>query len=173
MTAIDNQHPRPMVKILFQPNDDHYTSTETLWAEDLGNHRYRLQNSPWYIYGISFEDIVRASPGEDGMLEFVEVVQRSGTSTFRLLLRDGVGDDQFVRHWQPLEALGCTRERAKGGFYAVNAPADVDLNKVAEHLSSGRDHGVWDWETGYWHATPTPTAAMRQSRRSSRPERRS
>lgn len=151
MTNVDNPAPLSMVKILFQPNDDYYTSTESLWAEDLGDHQYRLRNSPWYIYGIGFEDVVRALPSEGGVLEFVEVVQRSGSSTFRILLREGVSEDQFARHWKPLDALGCTRERAKDGFYAIDAPPGVDLNKVAAHLSSGKEHGVWDWETGYWH----------------------
>lgn len=151
MTDDNNQAPTSMVKILFQPNDDYYTSTESLWAEDLGDHQYRLRNSPWYIYGISFEDVVRALPGEGGVLEFVEVVQRSGSSTFRVLLREGISDDQFARQWKPLDALGCTLERAKEGFYAIDAPPGIDLNKVAERLSSGKEHGVWDWETGYRH----------------------
>lgn len=146
------------VKVLFQPNDGHYTSPESLWAEKLGEDLYRVKNSPWYIYGIGFEDVVRARPGASGMIEFGEVVERSGSSTFRILLREGVDEARFQRFWQPLQAIGCTYEHAKGRLYAIDAPPGVDLDAVAALLARGEEDAVWDWETGYWHETASSRA---------------
>lgn len=143
----------PLARVLFHPNDGYYTTTETLWADDLGGARYRLRNSPWYIYNISLGDVVRARPAADGMLEFVEVLERSGRSTFRILLREDIDGATFERFWQPLAALGCTYEHAKGRLYAIDAPPRVDLGQAAALLAKGEEDAVWDWEAGYWHGT--------------------
>lgn len=151
--ATAQQDASPLVKVLFHPNDGYYTTTETLWADDLGGARYRLRNSPWYIYSISLGDVVRARPAADGMLEFVEVLERSGRSTLRILVREGIDAATFERFWQPLAALGCTYEHAKGRLYAIDAPPGVDLGQVAALMAKGEEDAVWDWEAGYWHET--------------------
>ncbi|WP_170136348.1 DUF4265 domain-containing protein [Nannocystis exedens] len=140
-----------MVKVLFYPDDQ---SSESLWAEDLGSGRYKLRNSPWFMYGVSFEDVVRARPVVDGVLEFVEVLEPSGSSTFRILLRENIEPTMFERYWKPLQALGCTWEQAKKRLYAVDAPRGADLEQVADLLERGVADGVWDWETGCWRADP-------------------
>ena len=155
MTSDDKSTTLPTVKVSFQPNDGYYTTTESLWADDLGDGRYRLRNSPWYIYGVSFEDIVHARLSAEGVLEFIEVVEHSGSSTFRIMLREDTDPADFHRDWQPLGALGCTWEQAKDRLYAVDAPPDTDLDQVAELLRAGEAHGVWDWEAGYWHEAGT------------------
>jgi len=37
---------------------DEEGEVETLWAFDLGNHRYKLDNTPWYAYGVSTGDVI-------------------------------------------------------------------------------------------------------------------
>lgn len=140
-----------LVKVLFYPNDDHYTTSETLWAEPLGDNTYRLRNTPFYFYGASLEDVVRAAPAADGMLEFQEVVARGGASTFRIMVREGVGQEQFDRAWQPLRELGCSLEGAAGRFYAVDVPPGANIDQAVTLLASGEKNGVWDWEEGYRH----------------------
>ena len=49
---------RPLVKIAFR---DSAGEVETLWAFDLGGRRYQLDNSSWFQYGVSYNDIVEAS----------------------------------------------------------------------------------------------------------------
>lgn len=162
MTTADTREAGPkLVKLLFHPNDDYYTTTETLWAEDLGDGRYRLRNLPFYIYGLGFEDVVRARPSAEGMLEFVEVVERSGSSTFRIMLRDGVGDEKFEQYWRPLRTLGCTLERARDGFYAVDAPLGVSLDEIVRLLRAGAADEIWDWEAGYRHDAPIKQGMVR------------
>jgi Domain of unknown function (DUF4265) len=49
----------PMVKILF--ND----GNETVWAQQVGDHLYRIDNAPFYTYQVSCNDIVHAEQVED------------------------------------------------------------------------------------------------------------
>lgn len=144
-------HDENLVKILFHPNDDHYTTTETLWAEPLGNDTYRLRNTPFYFYGASSDDIVRAAPGTDGLLEFREVVERGGSSSYRILVREGVEQARFDGFWQPLGEAGCSVERAAGRFYAVDVPSGTSVDQVIALLAKGEENGVWAWEEGYRH----------------------
>ena len=54
-----------MTKVAFRITDEEgETDVETLWATPLGNHLYRLENSPWFAYGVSFLDVVRARPDD-------------------------------------------------------------------------------------------------------------
>ena len=155
MTSVNRTLPdSDLVKILFYPNDDHYTTPETLWAKPLGDGTYQLRNTPFYFYGASFQDVVRAAPAADGMLEFQEVVEPSGSSTYRIMVRERVEQEQFDSFWQPLGELGCSLERAKGRFYAVDAPPGVDLDQVAALLARGEEKQAWDWEEGHRFQSP-------------------
>jgi hypothetical protein len=40
-------------------------------------------NVPVWAYGIAFEDVVEGRPGDDGRVEFVRVVEKSGLLTIR------------------------------------------------------------------------------------------
>jgi hypothetical protein len=56
-----NAPARPDAKVLFRvPNEDGTADVETLWATSLGNDQYKLDNSPFYAYSVSWEDIVYA-----------------------------------------------------------------------------------------------------------------
>lgn len=150
MTNSDDRT-KGMVKVLFTQNDDDDPMPESMWAEPLGDGTYRVQNSPFFFYGVSFEDVVRAAPAADGMLEFQEVVTRSGASTFRIMVREGVEQDQFDRYRQPLLALGCSLERASKRLYAVDVPPGANVDQAVTLLVDGEENGVWDWEEAYRH----------------------
>jgi len=46
--------PNPKAKVLFRvPNDDGTAEVEALWATHLGGDNYKLDNSPFYAYGVS------------------------------------------------------------------------------------------------------------------------
>jgi hypothetical protein len=36
--------------------------TERVWAERISDNRFRILNSPFFVFGISFEDEVEAEP---------------------------------------------------------------------------------------------------------------
>jgi len=140
----------PTAKVLFRvPDVDGGATVETLWAVPLGNDFYKLDNSPFYAYGVSWQDTVYApvSP-EEQMATFQSVVERAGNRTVRIIfdppVSPGNSSDQVL---QGLVSLGCSYEGATPKYISVNIPPTVDLQHVRSHLIS---HDA-QWE----HADPT------------------
>jgi len=120
-------------------------NVETLWADPLGNDRYRLDNTPWYAYRVSYGDVIEARPDEGGLLVFVKVVEKSGYRTIRLILNppaDESPESQAIL--DHLRETGCTYEGADPGFLAIDIPPAVELSAVRAYLiSTGQE-----WEYG-------------------------
>jgi len=130
-------------------NEDGSTEVETLWATHLGADNYRLDNSPFYAYGVSWEDVVAAPfNAEEGRPTFERVVEKSGNRTIRVIfetpIEDGNESDQLL---QGLVALGCDYEGATQTYVAVNIPPSVELNAVRNYLVE--NDATWE------HADPT------------------
>jgi hypothetical protein len=123
---------------------------ENLWAAALGNRRYRIDNIPFYVYGLSLDDVVHAEE-EGGILVFCEVVSRGGHSTYRVLVNDnaGVNGTNLKDLWLKLEELGCTRETAKRQWIAIDVPPVTNILSVYKILESGEEQGVWSFEEGH------------------------
>ena len=141
---------KPTSKVLFRvPDEDGGVTVETLWAYSLGDDRYRLDNSPFYAYGVSWQDVVYAPyVPEERMATFESVVEKSGNRTIRVLFdppeAPGNESDQVL---QGLVALGCSYEGARPKYISVNVPPAVDIQVVRSYLI-GNDA---QWE----HADPT------------------
>src|SRR5215471_4834417 len=144
-----NQDKRKMVKIRFElePGAWHGSGTETLWATPVGPNQYRLENVPFFAFGVSWEDVVLAK--QDGPHRvFVEVLLRGGHSTYRLL-PVGTWTESFERYWAPLAAAGCAYEGGPARLRAVDVPPQADLHEVYKALRAGEATGVWDFEEGH------------------------
>jgi hypothetical protein len=129
--------------------DDGATETETLWARDLGDDNYRLDNSPFYAYSVSWEDVVYAPYDEEEQFPtFQRVIERSGNRTVRIIFDPPVkrGNDSD-RLLQGLVHLGCSYEGATPSYVAVNVPPNIDLMDVRNYLVERQAN----WE----HADPT------------------
>lgn len=129
-----------LVKVAFR---DAQGDVESLWAFDLGNNKYRLDNTPWFQYGVSYQDVIEALPETDGALFFTRIVEKSGFRTVRVL------DDTKVSEvlLMSLTDLGCTYESANPAFIAIDVSPKVDFEQVVTTLvESGAE-----WE----HADPT------------------
>ncbi|SOO33040.1 conserved hypothetical protein [Xanthomonas citri pv. fuscans] len=114
---------------------------------------YKLDNSPFYFYGISFGDIFAAAEKNGGELVFNEVVARGGHSTYRVRIPNGEGHDFFMKHWGPLEDLGCSYEGSDVGsqrLYAIDVPPSADIFKVYELLEQGEKGEIWVFEEGHY-----------------------
>ena len=112
--------------------------TETLWAFELGDGRYRLDNLPWFAYRVSVGDVIAARLGEDGILVMTEVLEKSGNRTIRLIgetdEHDGQWTARFATLMQEVQRLGCGYEGANPRYLAVNIPVGVDLELVGALL---------------------------------------
>lgn len=140
----------PNVKVKFAvPNEEGSCEVETLWATDLGESNYKLDNSPFYAYSVSWEDIVYAPLDEpDGMPTFERVVYKSGNRTIRIIFDDAVEfGNASLELLDKLVARGCSYEGANSKYIVVNIPPAVDLTGVVEFLKQSDVQ----WE----HADPT------------------
>lgn len=138
-----------MAKIEFRVVDDKGgVDVETLWATPLGEDLYRLENSPWFAYGVSYQDIVRARVDGESFPVFEEVVEKSGNRTLRIILKPPAEDgNESSMLLDELVSLGTSYEGATGSFMAVNVDPGSDFARVCSLLT---ERGV-EWE----HADPT------------------
>lgn len=141
------------VKIRFplDPKDDQGYETETLWAEPLGNGRFRIVNVPFFVFGVSSDDIVHATRSRE-VYRFDEVVGRGGHSTYRIFLQDdrSIQHDEFRQYWDPISKLGSTFENANDHFVAVDIPPGADVSKTYKLLEKGEKKGIWAFEEGHY-----------------------
>src|SRR5690606_41725338 len=84
----------PTAKVLFRvPDDEGGATVETLWAVPLGGDRYTLDNSPFYAYGVSWQETEFAPVDpQEGLPTFQSVVSKSGNHTVRVI---------FISHVAP------------------------------------------------------------------------
>jgi hypothetical protein len=149
---MDKQRTKPseeLAKIVFNLPESHVSvSTESLWAEPLGAGLYRLRNVPFYMYGVSEQDIVRAEENE-GRLVVTGIVDRGGHSTYRIFLPERTSEEEFSKDWISLRELGCTYERATRRLIAIDVPPHADVYAVYEALESGERDRLWEFEEGH------------------------
>ena len=119
-----------------------------MWATPMGGNRYRLENLPFFAYGMSFHDIVEAEPAQDGMLDFVRVVEKSGYRTIRVVTADlsPVPKELIVA----LNAMDVWYERADKSYIALNIQPEIDLDAVVAELMKCDSEAI-QWE----HVDPT------------------
>lgn len=127
----------------------HAGDVETLWAMPVDVNLYRLDNSPFFAYGVSWQDVIEATPGEDQFLEYVRCVRKSGNRTVRVIFQDYQTNDQPAQDiLRELRNLGCSYEGMQPRMISINVPARVDLDEVTEFLS---EQSGLQWE----YADPT------------------
>ena len=131
------------VKVLLR--EDEYA--ETVWAECVGPDQYRLDNSPFWAYGVSWLDVVEAHRDDSGQLAFTGVVTKSGHRTVRIIFTPGIEENpEGQAIVDALVRMGCTYEGMHPGYIAIDIPPGVELTAVTGYLT--------DQEAQWEHADP-------------------
>ena len=138
------------VLIELEPDKWHGFSTESVWATKLGDDLFRLENSPFFANGLSYEDVIKTTLKER-VNYFIETVSSSGRSTYRIIPNNAADSASFERYWQPIEDLGCSFEQGNFGFilFAVDVPSNTDIHQVFALLEEGVHNKVWEFEEGH------------------------
>ena len=140
----------PSAKVLFRVlNEDGSSDVETLWAYDLWSDEYKLDNLPYYVYGVSCDDVVFAPFDEEEQFPtFQKVVSKSGNRTIRIIFdlpfESGNESEALVNR---LVTMGCDFEGANKKYIVINLPPSVDLAAAAKELS--------DADVAWEYADPT------------------
>jgi hypothetical protein len=138
---------KDVVKVRFQ--DPSSQITETLWATRIESNLYQLDNSPFFAYTVSWQDIIEARVGSDDILEYVRCVKKSGNRTLRVIFQDYPSTDPKAEEiLAELCDLGCTYEGMPPRLISLNVPPKVNLGIVTDFLK--RQYGL-QWE----YADPT------------------
>ena len=142
---------RMKIRFDLDPENQQGYETEHLWAESVGSEEFRILNSPFFVFGISLDDIVRAEKVGDSYV-FRDVVRRSGHSTYRIFLQGNrtIADKEFTERWHEIAAQGCTFENANGSLVTVDCPPRTDVSAVYNLLKRGEDEGIWAFEEGHY-----------------------
>jgi hypothetical protein len=143
---------KPNAKVLFRvAEEDGGATVETLWATELGNDEYQLDNLPFYAYSVSWQDVVYAPfSSAEGHATFQRCVRKSGNRTVRIILEERVPSEAETNEvLKGLVGLGCTYEGAYGTYFSINIPAKVELSEVASFLV--------EREVQWEHSDPTYT----------------
>jgi hypothetical protein len=131
-----------MVKVGLRAPDGDF---ETMWATPLGNDRYRLENSPFYAYRVSWQDVVEARPEDETGLPVVQrAVEKSGHRTVRLILVASANEvPEQDRVLDDLNALGCTYEGYNPRYFAIDIPPGIEFSAVVDYLTRGEHR--WEY----------------------------
>jgi len=134
-------------KVVFELEDSdwHDHATESMWASPLAASRYRLKNIPFYVYGVSYDDVV-VTEAVGGQNVFRSVFESGGHSTYRIFLVGEKSMEGFETAWQSLGQIGCTCERATDYLVAVDVPPETDIYAAYAALEEGVTSGIWDFE---------------------------
>ncbi len=144
------------IRIRLESTGEPGPTEDSVWAEPLGSERYRVESCPFFAYGISRDDVVRASggPGEAGPI-LDDVLEKGGHRTLRLTLGPSteLRSAPVQRVLEKLIDLGCTHELLRPRLVAIDLPPEVDLEVAAELLQEAARAGALSWE---W-ADPRPS----------------
>lgn len=131
------------VKILFkiQKNDGSY-EIESVWAK-LVLEGYKIDNIPFYAFGIACDDVVEATLDDGGMLNFSKLIIASGHSTIRLW----VAEEQNVKKIRDeLREMGCSSELEIERLIAVDVPPLASYAQIKKYLEQQENNGVFEYE---------------------------
>lgn len=124
-----------------------------MYAVPSDSGTFILDNSPFYVYGISYCDTFEATKRGDRLV-FTKVSARGGHSTYRIKLPSGADHNYFLVHWGALEKLGCTYEGSFSNIarlYAVDMAPSVDIAAAYAYLDSKERDGIWSFEEGHYY----------------------
>jgi hypothetical protein len=124
------------------------TSGEAMWARSLGSHRFRIDNVPFYAYGLNYGDIVEAIPeAPDLKPSVLRVLERSGHQTLRVFFEEAVEESERLRLLDSLKELGVTYERCSPRYFALDLEPGSSLDRVRRDLDEWQARGLGDYET--------------------------
>ena len=136
-------------KIVLRLEEGDEAYVETPWVIDLGNGRYRMENCPFYFYGVAAGDIVGAEYSEEeGRLAFTKVLEKSGNKLVRVVFENPADEKGPEKeNLNKLVEMGCSYEGANPKYICIDIPKDVDLFEVCNYLTEN----AIQWE----HAAPS------------------
>ena len=129
--------------------EDGELSWEQLWAPQLNDELFKICCIPFFVYGLSLDDTVRA-PLDGGRYVFADIVEKSGHRTFRASLRSSPGEEERERIRMELIAavrsLQGSVEFYSGTLVGIDAPTEQSYYGLCNELEKRKGVGQLDYE---------------------------
>ncbi|UVM48171.1 DUF4265 domain-containing protein [Pseudomonas sp. B21-015] len=127
-------------KIVFEltPDEEDYppVSAESIWGIYQGNDTYEIDNTPYYVYGVSKGDRVQVqSDGNERIA--IRVVKQGGHSTIRVFASDIEEKSKLIAKLQQFGAFCSSSQELS--LFAVDIPEGCDFLAIDGYLSSIAD----------------------------------
>jgi hypothetical protein len=104
-----------------------------------------IASVPFYLNDVAYGDTITTREGSRGELEFGEVAQRGGYSTYRIYLHDQSKRDEFITK---LLDLGAVVEQ-NVNLIAAAIPLSTDSDAVVDYILEGKEKGFWGAQDGF------------------------
>jgi hypothetical protein len=107
---------------------------ESVWAKELGGFTARINNIPFFVDGVGYNDIIRYEI-VDGIREFVEVVTKV-TDSWGVTWEptDKTDREQTTEEWQQiaahLKSNDVHYESAMAGIFVIALPCDQEKENI-------------------------------------------
>ncbi len=120
---------------------------ESMWAQSLGNNVYKLENVPFFSYGLNFKDEVEAYPDKDDILEVSKVVKPSGNKTIRIVFDKTVERKSQDNYINTIKELDCSLERWDDTYLSVNIREGANFDAIYDQLDEWSEEDILGFET--------------------------
>lgn len=141
-------HEEALVKIHIDLPHHWAIGGEAFWATPLGNDLYRIENVPFYAYGLNFHDIVKATPESNETIpEIRELIEASGHRTFRVFFEKEVDQEQQIELLNSLRELNISYERANAIYFSLDMAPEGNYQAVFDQLDAWEQRGLLGFET--------------------------
>jgi hypothetical protein len=120
---------------------------ETVWATPLGDSLYRIENVPFYAYGVNFHDVVRAKESSEGILEVEELIEISGHRTFRIFFNKDINEENQDKILSDLNELTITYEGANKIYFSLDMKPETDYCEIYDKLEELVERNILEFET--------------------------
>lgn len=130
-------------------------SAESIWGIYQGNDTYEIDNTPYYVYGVSKGDRVQVQ-SDDSERIAIWVEKQGGHSTIRVFASDIEEKSKMIAKLQQFGAF-CSSSQEMS-LFAVDTPENCDFLAIDGYLSSIADGGNIAYEdTCLQHSNIDPT----------------
>lgn len=121
---------------------------ESLWATPLGNDLFRLENIPFYAYGLNFQDIVKTASKSDAQIPEIQVlIEFSGHRTFRVFFKQGIDQPKQEEVLKSMQELTISYEQANDIYFSLDMQPNGNYQAVFDRLAELEQENGLGFET--------------------------
>jgi hypothetical protein len=137
-----------LVKIYIDLPNHWAIGGESVWASQVGKDLYKIENVPFYAYGLNFHDIVRAIPmSDDEIPTATELIALSGHRTFRVFFQNHINKEAQEETLDSMKHLTVSYERCNSIYFSLDLKPEADYPKVYDQLAELELQDILAFET--------------------------